>query len=326
MQQVQFFDGRTRRGNKAQGIATVRLFQHPQRACRLCQRGRPIDLNPAAAVLDHGSGQTIFSIEPLIGKTVAVGQPTFIERRIVCRQDAQHAAILDLHGEVRAQTIVRANAQTPAQLPATGTVAERFGGQRADRAQVDDITGQLAVDLAFQERHHLDMLAPTGHAQFHLARNLLPETNTTAAMDAAGHVSGHQRPQILLGHDAFRFAITALDAAIAHRDILQLALTALVADRAIERMVDQQKLHHALLCVDGVLRTGLDLHAVGDRGRTRGQGLGRLLDLNQTHATRGGNRQLLVITKVRDVDAQLLRGLNQRGAGRNFNLFVVNRN
>ena len=33
--------------------------------------------------------------------------------------------------------------------------------------------------------------------------------------------------------------------AVGHRLILQIALAALIADRAIERMVDQQKLHHA---------------------------------------------------------------------------------
>ena len=33
--------------------------------------------------------------------------------------------------------------------------------------------------------------------------------------------------------------------AIGHRLVLQIALAALIADRAIERMVDQQELHHA---------------------------------------------------------------------------------
>ena len=46
-----------------------------------------------------------------------------------------------------------------------------------------------------------------------------------------------------------------LAAAVGHRLVLQRALAALVADRAVERVVDQQELHDALL------------RLVGDRAR-----------------------------------------------------------
>ena len=80
-------------------------------------------------------------------------------------------------------------------------------------------------------------------------------------------------------HDALRFVVARGDAAIAHREVLQLAFAALVADRAVERMVDQQELHHALLRLDRLLRVGAHLHAFGDRRRAGRQRLGRLLDL-----------------------------------------------
>ena len=54
---------------------------------------------------------------------------------------------------------------------------------------------------------------------------------------------------------------------VAHRLVLQRALAALVADRAVQRVVDQQQLHHALLRLLRHRRgeLGLDDHAVGDR-------------------------------------------------------------
>ncbi len=53
-------------------------------------------------------------------------------------------------------------------------------------------------------------------------------------------------PKYLSFDRALVLVIAAAVEAIAHRLILQIALAALVADRAIERMVDQQELHHAL--------------------------------------------------------------------------------
>ena len=52
-------------------------------------------------------------------------------------------------------------------------------------------------------------------------------------------------------------------AAVAHRLVLQRALAALVADRAVQRVVDEQQLHHALLRLVGDRRgvLGLDHHA-----------------------------------------------------------------
>jgi hypothetical protein len=51
--------------------------------------------------------------------------------------------------------------------------------------------------------------------------------------------------------------------------VLQIALAALVADRAIERMIDEQKLHHAFLRIHGEVRVSRNLHAFSDGRRAR---------------------------------------------------------
>ena len=78
--------------------------------------------------------------------------------------------------------------------------------------------------------------------------------------------------------------------AVTDRELLQLALAALVADRTVERVVDEQKLHRPLLRLEGLRRTRKDLHALG-HGRCAGrQRLWHLLHLDQTHAAIGRDR------------------------------------
>jgi hypothetical protein len=49
---------------------------------------------------------------------------------------------------------------------------------------------------------------------------------------------------IFFGHGALVFVIPARAATISHALVLQITLAALIANRAIERVVDEQKLHH----------------------------------------------------------------------------------
>ena len=66
--------------------------------------------------------------------------------------------------------------------------------------------------------------------------------------------------------------------------VLQVALAALVADGAVQRVVDQQKLHHSLPCLLHQRRVGLHVHARPRRHRARCHRLGALLDLRAAAA------------------------------------------
>src|SRR3546814_7062567 len=73
-------------------------------------------------------------------------------------------------------------------------------------------------------------------------------------------------------------------AAIGHRLILQIALAALIADRAIERMVDQQEFHHAFARGLDHRRGGEDFLIVGGGQRATRLRLGRpRLHLAEAH-------------------------------------------
>ncbi len=107
-----------------------------------------------------------------------------------------------------------------------------------------------------------------------------------------------------------------------HRLVLQVALAALVADRAVERVVDEQELHHPFARLLDHGRASIDLLgravAVGrqvvDAHGARGDGLGHADHLDEAHAAVAGDRQALVVAEARDLDARLLARLQQRDA------------
>src|SRR5207249_7190099 len=98
---------------------------------------------------------------------------------------------------------------------------------------------------------------------------------------------------------------------------------ALVADRAVERMVDQEELEHALLVLVHLLGSGFDDHALGHVDGTGRLQLGHLLDLDQAHAADGDGRHLGMRAKDGDVDADLLGGVeDERPLGHGHRLTV----
>ena len=149
--------------------------------------------------------------------------------------------------------------------------------------------------------------------------DLLAEAHAAVAEDAALAVDRDQRRELdrllevalLVGHPA-------LAGAPAHRDVLQRALAALVADGAVERVVDEQELDHGALRVLDLVGAGVDDHAVAHRGRAGGLQLRDPLDLDQAHAA-GADRlaQLRLVTEDRDLDvAPLGRVVQHLALGR----------
>ncbi|OIQ74571.1 hypothetical protein GALL_437740 [mine drainage metagenome] len=150
------------------------------------------------------------------------------------------------------------------------------------------------------------MFAAIGHAEFHNACHFLPEAHAAGALDATAHFfHGDQRARVLVEDNPLFFGIARGRSAVANGQILQLAFAALVADRAVERMVDEQKLHHAFLRLERPLGMGAHHHALCNRRGAGGQRLGSLFHIHQAHAAIGRDGQLFVIAKVRHIQPEL---------------------
>src|SRR5207244_6562263 len=115
--------------------------------------------------------------------------------------------------------------------------------------------------------------------------DLLAEAHAAVAADAALAIDRDERGQrqgldeVALGLDEAR-----APAAPAEGDVLERALAALVAHRAVERVVDEQELDDGLLRLAHALGLRVYDHAVLDLRRAGGLELGDALDLHQAHA------------------------------------------
>ena len=251
---------------------------------------------------------------------------------MVARQKAHDFAALGIHADVGAKRIHHIDALGLAEFPRAGSKGVGLADQRADGAKINDIARQVAVDQRAEIGRDLCILAPARLAHDVLACDFGGEAHAAGAGDAAGHMGLDQRAQIKVFGRPLRLAVAREIDAVGHRLILKITLTALIADRAIQRVVDEQELHHpfAGLFDHGrvgfhdrrlALRTGAQvahLHGAG------GGGLGRPADdFHKTHPAVTGDRQTLVVTEARHLDANLLAGLNERHRPFDFDFFTV---
>src|SRR6185437_1987491 len=152
-----------------------------------------------------------------------------------------------------------------------------------------------------------------------VASDLLRKTGAPRAQHTAFAVEQHlRRNGDRLGVRALHVAESRFGVAVRHRLVLQRALAALVAHRAVERVVDEQQFDDAVLRLLGHGRGVLRLydHAFGDRGRARRHRLLLALDLDQA-LTAGADRvEQWVLAETRDLDAdELGRPNHQRALG-----------
>ena len=290
-------------------------------ACVL-QRIFPRRFFPRAVAEDHRLGQPPRTVQRLVTVSVAVGEPAIVDFRVVARQHALNAAAQSLHIKVRADAVVRADAAVVLQFPGARGEAVGLGGKRADRAEIYHVAGHFGIHRAPEEGGDVRRLAAPRHAEFHHAGDFLAEAHAARAVNAPRHFGGDQRPDVAARDRALALGEARIVGAVAHRLVLQRALAALVADRAVQRVVDQQKFQRAFLRFARQLRIGERHHALGHRrgaGRQRlrrglhflaqkpiapgRRFLGRAAHLHQAHAAVRRDGQLRVVAKARDVDA-----------------------
>ena len=189
-----------------------------------------------------------------------VGNPFLIDLFIEARQHPHHLRPARIDADVAALRIHHIDGFGLAQFPGPRVEGIRLGGQRAHRAQIHHIAGQFAGEGLFQIGGDFHVLAAAGGAQIGHARDFGGEAHAAGALDAAGHDGLDQRAHIFV-FDRALVLVEAVErgAAIAHRLVLQIAFAALVADRAIQRMIDQQEFHHPFARLAGIRRSGVDL-------------------------------------------------------------------
>ncbi len=111
LRQIQFLQRGMRAEQATDGCATLSLCRSDvtQSMGRVIKRDIPFDFVPHAILFDHWPRQARGRIQRLIRETVLVGEPAFVDVFVFKRQHTHHAAMLGLHNQVTAQTVVRAD-------------------------------------------------------------------------------------------------------------------------------------------------------------------------------------------------------------------------
>ena len=308
-QQKQFLDGGHRRG-QVPGRRLARRGGALQAFRGGVQCHFPIHDLQIAVDAQHRLGHPISGIHAFKAEAITIGDPGFVDVLILARHHAHQLAAQHMRVQVGAEGIVRRHQRGLSHFPGARVVAERFAVERADRTQIDDVRRQLMIDAVLDVGADFHVLAAAGRPHLRVALNFRAETHAAGAMNTARHVGGDQGTQVLVLDDAFALAETGDISAESQRQILQLALAALIADRAIERMIDEQKFHGGALRRHGFGRLGENLHALGDWRRTGRQRLGGFLHLDQAHAAVRRHAQFIVVAKSRNINVRRIRDLH----------------
>src|SRR5580700_4751619 len=144
-------------------------------------------------------------------------------------------------------------------------------------------------------------------------RDLVEESRAPRAQNAPLLVEHHARPDIdglalvVLAHNRKARVLPI----VVHVIILELALTRLVADRAVDRMIYQEKLEHGALRRLDPITVRAHHHAFSHGGVAGYLELRRLLHFHQAHAAVAWHRERLVIAVMRNLDSRDPSRVNQ---------------
>ena len=265
--------------------------------------------------------------EHLEAVAAAVAEPAVVDLGVVAPEHPFHLLVADGEADVALARAERADRAGLLDVPGPGAEAVGVVGQGADRAELGDVAVERGDVGAVVEGADEGAVAALQQLQLGVFGDLLAEAHAAVAEDAALAVDRDQRREfdrllevaLFVDHAAFARAP-------ALRDVLQRALAALVADGAVERVVDEQELDHRALGVLDLLGAGVDDHPLAHRGRAGGLQFRDPLDLDQAHAA-GADRlaELRLVTEDRDLDVALAGGVVQHLALAGDDLAAVDR-
>jgi hypothetical protein len=234
--------------------------------------------------------------------------------------------LVDRDVDVAAVCAARADGRDISQEPDADLEAEILAGERSDRADVAGADRVAVVEGLSRECGDDGRVGAAQHGELAGLGDLAAEAHAPSAEDAALLVEEDAGsdvdplPELALG-----LLVAAVGDPVIEAVVLQLALPRLIADRAVERMVDQEQLHHGPPSLLHPLRLGVHHHPFHHRRVTGDLELRYLLDLHLAHPAGAVDLELRVPAEVRDLDSVRLRHLQDGGARFRRDLLPVDR-
>ena len=299
----------------------VEIAHALERGSRGIERLGPGGLDELAAAADQRFDDARLGVDVLEPVAALVAQPTVVDRLGVDTEETHEPIGRRLQRAAALHRARGARRLDGREIPRAGAEAVRLRRERTDRADLHGVAREVRREGMVGEVEHLGAIATLDERDERVARDLVGETRAARALDAALAVEQHD----LADRDRLLEVPLLLgEARLARAEgeglILQRALAAAIAHGAVERMVDEQELEHAVLDLLHRVRLGAAHHAFGDRCGARGREAADAVDLDQAHPAHSDGLHALVPAEPRDVDPVLLRDLDQEltGLGRDL--------
>src|SRR4029077_11647115 len=185
----------------------------------------------------------IREVEP---KSSLAAQKLAIDAGMVAIVGAQNFIVAYAQRRLASVRAMRARISHVSHFPRARLIAVSTAGESADRANVNAHAAFFAGEFTrlVWENHGLHTARPD--AQRLHVHAFIADAHAAEAEDAARRVVINERRPLLFRVMQLFFREAAVVKTIAEGHVLQLALAALVAHRAIERMIREQEFDHIL--------------------------------------------------------------------------------
>ena len=220
----------------------------PERAREVRDRFVPAELDVGAARAPYRREEATVVVDPAEAVAALVADPPPVHVGVVARLDARDPAALVVvgpppavvHLDVAAPRAPVADRAGGVEVPHPDLEAELPVGERAHRADVDDVARVVVLERLAREEPDLRVVAPVEDAELAGAGHLVAEPHAARAEDAALRVQDDVGPE--------RHRLRLVDLLVRHPRVvepvlhvvdLQPALARLVAHRAVERVIDR---------------------------------------------------------------------------------------
>src|ERR1051325_5660606 len=135
-------------------------------------------------------------------------------------------------------------------------------GQRTDGANVDRVQRVIVFERPIGMRGEDGVTAAIDKPEYVVVHNFLAKADTPRTQNAALVIERDARPELHgLRFLHFVFEEPRTSRAVLNAEFLQLAFARLIADRAVERMIDEQKFHDPALAFFHQRRVRAHAHA-----------------------------------------------------------------
>src|SRR5204863_2632250 len=167
--------------------------------------------------------------------------------------------------DVAALRAVRAHRRGTVELPRPRLVERVLREERTHGTEIDDVPRPWMRHVLALELANHGAITTFADVENRMLRDVVHEPDAACTQNASVGDVNDVAAKVLDGIEALRFPIASLGPAFLKGVVLQLAFAGLIADRAIERMIDEQHLEHALPRLERFVRVNAPPLSVSHR-------------------------------------------------------------